>query len=217
VTDGRTIYSCQVAANSHVFRDILSLYVPLSSRVADVTYGKGSFWKEIRPGIYEVIVTDIATGTDCRSLPYDAKSIDCVVFDPPYMEGFHRHEAGQLSWPGRDMGQRFSNGAVQLTTTKYHAAVLELYAAGCREAFRVLKPDGILIVKCQDEVSNHRQNLTHVEVIVDVQSIGMRCEDIFVVVQRGKPAPRPNLKCQQHARKNHSYFLVFKKTGRRRD
>lgn len=57
-------------------------------RIADVTYGKGVFWRNVHKEDYDVLPTDIATGVDCRALPYGAATLDAVVFDPPYMEGF---------------------------------------------------------------------------------------------------------------------------------
>ena len=85
------------------------------------------------------------------------------------------------------------------------------YAAG-REAIRVLKNKGILIVKCQDEVSANKQRLTHVEIINEYVKYGLIVEDLFVMVRNNKPNIS-TLKKQVHARKNHSYFLVFRKTN----
>ena len=93
---------------------------------------------------------------------------------------------------------------------KWHAAVVELYKEGGREAHRVLCDRGVFIVKCQDEVSANRQNLTHVEVITAYAEMGFFCKDLFVVVRPNKPGMSRLLK-QAHARKNHSYFLVFVK------
>jgi DNA modification methylase len=78
------------------------------------------------------------------------------------------------------------------------------------EAFRVLKDGGIMIVKCQDEVSANRQWLTHVEIINHYEALGFYTKDLFVVVRVNK-AGISRLKKQAHARKNHSYFLVFVK------
>ena len=94
---------------------------------------------------------------------------------------------------------------------KYHEAVTETYVRASIEAYRVLKDDGIFIVKCQDEVSANRQRLTHVEIITACEKLGFYVEDIFVVVRSNKPVIS-RLKKQKHARKNHSYFLVMRKT-----
>ena len=79
------VFSAYAGTNDQVFPFIVSLYVPRGSRVADVTYGKGVFWRNVPESEYDLLQTDLGTGTNCRDLPYDDASIDCVVFDPPYM------------------------------------------------------------------------------------------------------------------------------------
>lgn len=87
---------------------------------------------------------------------------------------------------------------------------MALYFAAGKEAKRVLRDKGVLIVKCQDEVCANRQRLTHVEIINEYERDGFIVEDLFVLVRRGRPGVSRMLK-QRHARKNHSYFLVFRK------
>ena len=99
---------------------------------------------------------------------------------------------------------------------KYHEAVLDLYFTAAREAWRVLREGGVFIVKCQDEVCANIQRFTHVELINELTSSGFVAEDMFVVVRTGRPGVSRMLR-QAHARKNHSYFLVFlKRTGKQR-
>lgn len=74
----------------------------------------------------------------------------------------------------------------------------------------MLRPNGILIVKCQDEVSANRQRLSHVEIINEYESMGYYTKDLFVVMRANQPGVS-RLKKQVHARKNHSYFIVFVK------
>lgn len=79
------VFSAYTGANDDVFLYILSLYVAPGSTVADVTYGRGVFWRKVPEGAFHLLPTDLSTGTDCRQLPYEDGSVDCVVFDPPYM------------------------------------------------------------------------------------------------------------------------------------
>ena len=65
------VLSAYAAANEDVFPKILDLYVAPGSVVADVTYGNGVFWNKVEPGTYDLLTTDITTGTDCRDLPYE--------------------------------------------------------------------------------------------------------------------------------------------------
>ena len=180
--------------------------------VADVTYGKGVFWQRIPQERYTLHQSDIQTGVDCRKLPYTDASHDCVVLDPPYMEGLFRRSKDHLAGAGTHAAFRnhYSNGEGTLGGPKYHAAVLDLYFKAGIEARRVLREGGVLIVKCQDEVSANQQRLTHVEIINEYSKMGFYPKDLFVVVRMNRPGVSRILK-QEHARKNHSYFIVFLK------
>ncbi len=198
-------FSAYTDGNDRVFPRVLRLYVPKGSVVADVTYGKGVFWRQIPEGEYELRPSDIQEGIDCRDLPYADGEIDCVVLDPPYM-----HSPGGTAHTVHTPFEEHyrNNGSGRQTESKYHQAVVELYRDASREAYRVLRDRGVLIVKCQDEVCSNRQNFTHVEIMQDCTDMGFECEDLFVVVRQNKPGVSRAVR-QVHARKNHSYFLVF--------
>ncbi|WP_150526507.1 DNA methyltransferase [Roseibium sediminis] len=203
------VLSASTEGNQVIFPQILDLYVKRGSVIADVTYGKGVFWRNVSPDAYTLKATDLQTGIDCRDLPYDDGTIDCVVLDPPYM-----HSPGGSAYGDESpFESHYRNNATgNLTSNKYHEAVLELYVDGGREALRVLRDRGVLIVKCQDEVCSNRQRLTHVEIIQEYEKMGLVCEDLFVVVRNNRPGVSRSVR-QVHARKNHSYFLVFWKQG----
>ena len=214
-TTSELVHSAHIAGNADVFPEILDLHVPQGSTVADVTYGKGVFWRNVPEGIYDLLTTDIQDGVDCRDLPYQDESLDCVVLDPPYMEGLYRKDSSSLAGANSYAAFRshYSDSKARNGGPKYHAAVLDMYFSAGKEALRVLRPKGTLIVKCQDEVSANKQHLTHVEIINEYAELGFYAKDLFVVVRPNKPAMSRVIR-QVHARKNHSYFLVFVKTKR---
>jgi len=209
VSTNKLTFSAHLGMNDVLFPQILSMYVAPQSKVADVTYGKGVFWKRVPEGRYRLLATDVLQGVDCRSLPYRGSSIDCVVLDPPYMHtpGGTAH-VGHQNYEGYYRNNDASNGSRR----KYHEAVLDLYFAAGTEAYRVLRNEGILIVKCADEVCANQQRLTHVELINEYSRKGFVIEDLFVLIRQNRPGVSRMLK-QVHARKNHSYFLVFRKSN----
>lgn len=226
------VFSAKVGNNADLFVDILDLHVPIGSKVADVTFGQGAFWRAIPQESYEVTASDldaksegiperfigkVATSVDCRKLPYEDASFDCVVLDPPYMEGLFRKNVDHMAGSGTHAAFRkaYSNGKAteldgEATQPKWHDAVVDLYAKAGKEAFRVLRKDGVLIVKCQDEVSANKQRLTHIEIITGYESLGFYTKDLFVLIRPNRAGVSRMLK-QEHARKNHSYFIVFQK------
>lgn len=203
VSTNSLVFSAMTGTNDRLFPHVLSLYVSPGGSVADVTYGKGVFWRRVPKDAYKLLATDLRTGVDARRLPYEDGSIDCVVFDPPYM-----HTPGGTAHVNHQNYEGYYRNNDVSSGKKYHEAVLDLYFAQAKEAHRVLKPSGVYIVKCADEVCANRQRLTHVEIINELASYGFVIEDLFVLVQNGKPGVSRALG-QAHARKNHSYFLVF--------
>ncbi len=205
------IYSARVGQNAELLADALAIHILRGSTVADVTYGRGSFWKLITEGAYNVVTSDLMDGVDGRHLPYESGSIDAVLVDPPYQY----ISSGGSTTGGADLEQRYRNHA---RAGVGHESVVQLYVDLGREAARVLRPKGVVMVKCQDEVASGRQRLTHVDVIEAYRNFGFECDDLFVLVQTGRPMVNSRVKRQRHARKNHSYLLVFKRrrgVGRR--
>lgn len=208
------VLSAHAGGNATLFPQILALHVPPGAVIADVTYGQGVFWQQVPQGLYRVLPSDLATGTDCRALPHADGSLDALVLDPPYMEGLLRPKSTTRGGLGSHAGLRtyYAAGGEGEAPGggRWHQAVLDLYLAAAAEARRVLRDHGILIVKCQDEVSANRQELTHVQIVTGLAELGFYARDLFVLIRPNRPGVARLLR-QVHARKNHSYFLVFQK------
>jgi hypothetical protein len=214
------ILSAYVARNSEVLPKVLNLHVEDGATIADVTWGKGVFWKDVDTGNYELYASDLdpkkspsGYPVDCRNLPYEHNSLDVVVLDPPYAEGFFRRNKDQLAGGDGSHEQfrkNYSNGEVLDTNgSKYHQAVLDLYCEAGVEAHRVLKEDGTFIVKVQDEVSANTQELAHIQITNFYEGeLDFYTKDLFVTVRSNKPAVS-GMDNQVHARKNHSFFMVY--------
>ena len=178
--------------NSLTLANILNLYVTKGSVIADVTYGKGVFWRDIDESDYDLRPTDLASGVDFCDLPYMDSELDALVLDPPYMHG------------GKTVKKSINDCYKNQNTS--HESVIRLYAGGILEASRCLKKGGIIIIKSQDEIESGKQRFSHLEIMHCLEMFGFSILDLFVVVQKSIPAMRE--KYQKTARKNHSYFIV---------
>ncbi len=193
------ILTARRGTNADLFRDALEMYACPGDRIADVTYGAGRFWQKVDASRYDLLASDLADGgPDCRALPYDAKSLDGIVIDPPYIPS---HD-GDLK-ESIDVVYRVNESGLRSA-----ADVLGLYQAALREAARCLRAGGVAFVKCQDTCENHEQHWLHIQIYAAALSSDFVAEDLFVLVLDGAPTMRQP--SQQHARKNHSYLWVFR-------
>lgn len=190
--------------NAELVANAARLYIPDGAIVADVTFGKGAFWKRARSSRFQIVGSDLdpsfggaGLAADCRALPYRGESIDVVVLDPPY-----------IAYPGQHLtDHRYNNAAT--TPRLYHDGVIQLYADAMAEARRVLKPGGFLWVKCKDEVSHDRQNWSHIEIYEHAAKLSLYARDLFVVVAVNPATAMGGWKRQLHARKTHSFMWIF--------
>lgn len=207
-----TVLTAHVGTNDDLILEVAKLYLRPGMKVADVTYGKGRFWQKANPhdlGI-ELFMSDLYPDSDFAvekydftKLPYEDKSFDVVVLDPPYMHG-----QGTGKGVKESISKVYNNNATGGKGWS-HKKTLGLYYDGMSEAARVVKSGGQAWVKCQDEIESGKQQWTHVELLGFAGSLGLKAHDLFVLVFPGKPAQRQAE--QYHARKNHSYLLIFEK------
>jgi tRNA G10 N-methylase Trm11 len=217
MTSSDYVVTAKVGHNDEQFPDILKLYVPKGSTIADVTWGRGIFWKQVNDYDYRILRSDLnADSVDVRSdfqrLPYADSSLDGLVLDPPYLytggwktlRGYF-HEDNER-WSGSTYGnkERAEKGVSGVQ------AVDQMYFQGILEAHRCLKHKGILILKCMDQVMSGKQVWAHFTYNEFACAHGFRSEDLFVTVRKSLPLMRHKPEAQKHARKNHSYFLVLK-------
>lgn len=201
--EGNVVVSAYVGKNDILVAEAARLFIPDGAVVADVTYGKGGFWKRIDTARFELRPTDLMTGVDFRALPYEADSIDVLVLDPPYIYNPKATVKESIS------GSYQINGSQpNFATTD---AVIDMYEDGMREAARVLRPDGILMLKCQDGIESGKPRWNHITLAHIGTSLGFVIRDLFVLVQPSRPTIRwPH---QLHARKNHSYLWVMERSA----
>lgn len=166
----------------------------------DPTYGLGRFWTNWQPTTLHAHDLDpakspLGESVNFTAMPHPDNVFDAVVFDPPYKlngtGGSHPSDDGygvanSVRWQDR------------------HALIRD----GITECMRVLRPGGMLLVKCQDQVCSGRVRWQTREFADHAEALGCRLEDqLHLVGMRPQPAGRR----QVHARRNYSTLLILRK------
>ena len=189
-----------------IIRNILRLHVPEGKIDCDPTYSTGAFYNGtgVDPPDLRFDIKPQAEGVieaDARHLPMDDCSVSCMMLDPPFLATTGK---SLVEGTGNRINRRFG---VYPDEKSLH----QMYRDIIREAYRVLKKDGILIFKCQDKVSGGKQYLSHVFVINTAVETGFYPKDLFVLLAKNRLVADWQLRNQKTARKFHCYFVVFQK------
>ena len=176
---------------------IIKLHCPQGIEL-DPMYFKGNFYKEIpKPKYYSDIspLSDDVIYGDAINLWFMNNSISSMILDPPFMFGIHGKSDRYYSSKTHGIFKNFQK-------------LEELYKRIIQEAYRILKPKGILIFKCQD-YTDSKTTITHCLVYNWAIELGFYAKDIAIFVNE-KRIYNPNL-IQRHFRKTHCYFWIFEK------
>ena len=182
-----------------ILQSIIHLHIPSGKIDCDPCYRTGGFYKSGKILAPEKI-SDInpihgIPVHDCRCLPYRNHSVKSIIFDPPFIT-----YAGKNGYHHMRKYGSFRN----------KTELMEMYYCSFKEFNLILEEDGILIVKCQDGTYGPDLFLSHVDaVILPCRKLGFKEIDFFILLSKGRPERRDCI--QRHARKYHSYFIVFKK------
>ena len=197
--DNSTIIRSVSDSQTEILRSVITLYAPTGFDL-DPTYSKGNFYKEIpEPRIKMDIAPQMSDVIQASStdLPLQDNTLDSIVFDPPFL--------ALVAPPTRKtiIPARFSY------FNKWPADLYDMYYHSLKEFYRVLKDKGIVVFKCQDSVDSGKQYMIHNDVINMAHSIGFYTKDLFILIAKNRVIKA--MTRQFHARKFHSYFIVFKK------
>lgn len=171
---------------------------------ADVTYGNGAFYKGRAEPRLKFDIQPLSDGVVQASsvtVPVESASLCSVMFDPPfltYVRAGRDHKEGKVQ-----MTARFGGYWTYQELTDHYGGTI-------KETARILAKSGVLVVKCQDIIHNHRMHCTHAMVIGMAQESGFRLKDLFILAAKHR-MPGPQKGQQKHARIYHSYFLVFER------
>ena len=123
------------------------------------------------------------------------------MFDPPF-----------LATTGSSLSKIDSSNVINKRFGVYdnELSLFKFYKNAIKEFYRILKPDGILIFKCQDKVSSGKQYFSHCFIYNTAIDIGFYPVDFFILLSNNRITAKWQQN-QKHARKYHSYFWVLKK------
>lgn len=182
-----------------ILKDILRLYNNGNPFDVDCTYSRGVFYKKIPQPLLKFDIApqhDDVFEASADNLPLENGSVQSIMFDPPFMPTKSPGNPGKIK-------ERFTSfGSVD--------EMLELYRRAIDEFWRVLAVGGILVVKCQDTVSSGKNIFSHFEIEMYARQTGFTQIDLFVLGSK-HVLISSKWKTQRHARKNHSFFLVFQR------
>lgn len=174
-------------------------------KILDATFNVGRFWRGLS---WKVVGLDInpehkpAIVADNRDMPFEDGSFEVIVYDPP-------HIPNQGKDASKDFNTRFG---LTLKSPKEHGYSFSfMYPAFVAEAYRVLCKEGILLCKIADYVHGHRYQWAHLDFINAAREAGFCACDCIIKVRQG-PIVDPRWKTAHHARRQHCYWLIFRKS-----
>ena len=181
-----------------IIKWVLELYCPDGIQL-DPTYSKGNFYKNIPAPEFKYDLSPCVDGVveaNCCNLPHESNSIGSIMFDPPFVAAIPKGEATGI------ITKRFSY------YRNIQHEMWDMYFKALSEFMRILKPNGVLIFKCQDTIDSCKQYFSHSEIHNMAVRMGFYAKDLFILLAKNRLIGATHRK-QQHARKYHSYFLVF--------
>ena len=204
----RYLLSVQTGRTPQVFKKILDFFVTSKEKIIlDLTCGKGLFYRLVHDR--KIIQSDIrrieknpnqTILADCRKPPFRNATFDVIVLDPPFQFGRGRKKS--------EFTKRYSSLKDVDPTKKPQDALLSLFHE--EELYQLLKKDGILIIKMMDFMDN-RQYWNHMRLEEKLRS-HFYLDDLIVYLFPQKPILfMSHWKKVVHARKNHSFFMIFRK------
>jgi hypothetical protein len=174
-------------------------------RILDATVNGGRFWRGSKRkfiGLDNDATHKPTVVADNSRMPFKDEFFDVVVYDPPHIPNQGKDKEkdftirfGLGSKSPKEMGYTFSHTFPPFTT----------------EAYRVLKGEGILLCKITDYIHHHRYQWAHVDLVHAARKSGFQPCDCIVKVRKG-PITDPKWKVAHHTRRQHCYWLIFRKS-----
>ena len=173
--------------------------------ILDATVNGGRFWKDSKRKVIGLDIEGRHRPTiiaDNVSMPFCDGSFDVVVYDPP-------HIPNQGKDKSKDFNTRF--GLILRSSKENHYTFSHTFPPFVKETYRVLRPEGILLCKITDYIHHHRYQWAHIDFINAAREAGLMPCDCIVKIRKG-PIIDPKWKNAHHSRRQHCYWLIFRKS-----
>jgi SAM-dependent methyltransferase len=202
----RPLSSVWTGEDSELLELMLKFYPRTTpKRILDATINRGRFWLGTKRSIIGLDInpeySPMIIG-DNMQMPFRKTVFDAVVYDPPHIPNQGKDRL-------KDFNTRFGLGLKSPKENGYNFS--HLYPPFVQEAYRVLKPEGILLCKITDYIHHHRYQWAHVEIINAASAAGFKPCDCIIKTRKG-PIIDPRWKKAHHSRRSHCYWLVFRKS-----
>ena len=174
-------------------------------KILDATVNGGRFWRDSKRHVVGMDINPRHNPhivADNTNMPLDDASYDVIVYDPP-------HIPNQGKDKKKDFQLRFW---LTLSSPKENGYTFaHTFPPFLREAYRVLKDEGVLLCKITDYIHHHRYQWAHIDLVNAAREVGFTACDCIVKVRKG-PIIDPKWKTAHHSRRQHCYWLVFRKS-----
>lgn len=206
ISDYAPLPSVWFGDDSELLERMLTFYPRKNPRkILDATVNGGRFWRGSKRKVTGMDIDPrhnpdiVADNTD---MPLDDGSYDVIVYDPPHIPNQGRDNQ-------KDFGKRF--GLVLKSSKENHYTFSHTFPPFLKDAYRVLKPEGILFCKITDYVHHHRYQWAHIELINAARDVGFTACDCIIKFRKG-PIVDPKWKTAHHTRRQHCFWLIFRKS-----
>lgn len=212
---------CEWRHNADLIADVMDLYAKPGMIVMDMTFGKGKFWTTYPP-VTEALrcgyscggitfirhdkALDRGDGVCWDDLPEADNSIDIAIMDPDYVA-----RGGRETSTIPEMVNAFGMDHADKTPE----ALWTTICTGIDEAYRVLKPGGLFMLKTMNYISSATFQCSIEWAFRHFETLGFVFEDWAILVGGTGPQPLTNpdgsRRIQVHLRQNASHLLIVRK------
>ena len=190
--------------------ELIAFYCPKRKPdILDATVNLGRIWgrgkshykytgMDIDPSVKPDIVGDNT------AMPFGDKSWDIVVYDPPHTGDQGRSRTG--------FSQKYGTAVKSKNAKGIWGNLFHTYPPFISEAARVLRDDGLLLVKLIDYTHAARFQFATAEFWSVATKFGFELQGFHILPRKGVIVDT-KWKTATHPRQNHCTWMVFKKTG----